>query len=166
MTASLPQLDARLDALRETMAGESPPPSVDRAIAAAVARAERDRRRARQPSALRRFDAWFAWPVALAASITLLSFVIRSVPPQTLADPDPTRAAVQDLPATASFMPLVPIAELERAGDALVVPARMSRMSLAQFGLPVNPARAADPIDTELLVRSDGAVLALRFVHE
>jgi hypothetical protein len=87
------------------------------------------------------------------------------VPPSSLADPDPARPAVQDLPVTASFMPLVPLAELERAGDAMIVPARMSRMSLAQFGLPVNPARAADAIDAEVLVRADGAVLALRFVH-
>jgi len=36
-------------------------------------------------------------------------------------------------------------------------------MTLAQFGLPVNPAQAADDIDTELLVRGDGAVLAVRF---
>ena len=38
-------------------------------------------------------------------------------------------------------------------------------MTLAQFGLPVNPARAVEAIDTELLVRRDGAVLALRFVN-
>jgi hypothetical protein len=38
-------------------------------------------------------------------------------------------------------------------------------MSLAQFGLPVDPARAADAIDAELLVRLDGAVLAVRFVN-
>jgi len=163
MTPPLPQLDARLAALRDAIADEAPPSSTDRAIAAAMARAARDG--PRKPGALRRFDAWFAWPLALAASITLLSFVIRAVPPQSLAEPGTAHAAVQDLPATASFMPLVPIAELERAGDALVVPARMSRMSLAQFGLPVNPARAADAIDTELLVRADGAVLALRFVH-
>ena len=166
MTPPLPQLDAHLAALREAIAAEAPPPSTDRAVAAAIARARRVRRAAgRMPAWLRRVDAWFAWPIALAASITLLSLVIRSVPPPSPADPDVVRGSVQDLPRTASFMPLVPLAELERAGDTLVVPARMSRMSLAQFGLPVNPARAADAIDTELLVRPDGAVLALRFTH-
>jgi hypothetical protein len=64
-----------------------------------------------------------------------------------------------------AFMPVVPVAEIERASDALVVPARMPRMSLAQFGLPVDPARADDAIDTELLVRRDGALLAYRFVN-
>lgn len=163
MTPPHPQLDARLAALRDAIADEAPPLSTDRAIAAAVARAARDG--TRKPGALRRFDAWFAWPLALAASITLLSLVIRTVPPSSLADPAPAGPAVQDLPVTASFMPLVPLAELERAGDAMIVPARMSRMSLAQFGLPVDPARAADAIDAEVLVRSDGAMLALRFVH-
>ena len=56
-------------------------------------------------------------------------------------------------------------AEIERTGDAYVMPARMPRMALAQFGLPVNPARAGEAIDTELLIRPDGAVLALRFVN-
>ncbi len=116
--------------------------------------------------AVRRFDAWLAWPLALAASIALLSLVMRSVPPEALADRPRARTPRQDRPATASFMPVVPLADIERAGDALVVPARMSRMTLAQLGLPVNPARAADAIDTELLVRRDGAVLALRFVTD
>jgi hypothetical protein len=166
MTPPLPQLDVRLAALRDSIVDEAPPPSTDRAIDAAIARADRAHRVAgRAPTLLRRFDAWLAWPIALAASITLLSLVIRSVPPESPAESDGRRATVQDLPRTASFMPVVPLAELERAGDALVVPARMSRMSLAEFGLPVNPARAADTIDTELLVRPDGAVLALRFAH-
>jgi hypothetical protein len=60
---------------------------------------------------------------------------------------------------------VVPIADIERAGDALVVPAKLPRTTLAQLGLPINPARAADTIDTELLVRRDGAVLAVRFVY-
>ena len=65
----------------------------------------------------------------------------------------------------AEFMPVVPIADIERAGDTMVVPARLPRMTLAQLGLPVNPARAADAIDTELLVRRDGSVLAVRFIY-
>ena len=63
------------------------------------------------------------------------------------------------------FMPVVPLADIERAGDALVVSARLPRTTLAQLGLPVDPARAAEAIDTELLVRRDGSVLAVRFVY-
>ena len=40
---------------------------------------------------------------------------------------------------SAMFMPVVPMSEIALTGDALVVPARLSRMTLAQFGLPVDP---------------------------
>jgi len=159
MTPPDPLLDARLAALRESLADARPPASVDRAVATAVHKAAR--RAARGP---RSPDAWIAWPVALAASIAAIAFVLRAMPPRPAPGSD-AESAQSAAPANASFMPLVPVAELERAGDALVVPARLSRMSLAQFGLPVNPARAADAIDAELLVRADGAVLALRFVQ-
>jgi len=62
------------------------------------------------------------------------------------------------------FLPVVPVSELARADDALVVSAQLSRMTLVQLGLPVDPAQAADLVDTELLVRPDGALLAVRFV--
>jgi hypothetical protein len=38
-------------------------------------------------------------------------------------------------------------------------------MSLAELGLPVDPGRAADGIDAELLVRGDGTLLAVRFAY-
>ena len=63
------------------------------------------------------------------------------------------------------FLPVVPVTELAQADDAWVVSAQLSRMTLAQLGLPVDPALAADVVDTELLVRPDGALLAVRFVH-
>jgi hypothetical protein len=162
MTVPLPQLEARLAALRESLSGAAPPPATDRAIAVAIARAQRAAGRGKARFGAHGFDAWIAWPVGLAAAITVLSFIVRSVPQEAGSGADPVGVTAAQ---AASFMPVVPIAELERAGDTLVVPARMSRMSLAQFGLPVNPARAADAIDTELLVRPDGAVLAVRFVN-
>jgi hypothetical protein len=162
MTSPLPQLDTRLAALRDSLAGAAPPPATDLAIAAAIARSTRAGRR-RGSSAAPRLDGWMAWPLGLAAVITVLSFVIRAVPAPVAADRG-GQPALQAAPA-ATFMPVVPMAELERASDALVIPARLSRLSLAQFGLPINPARAADAIDTELLVRPDGAVLAVRFIN-
>ena len=92
----------------------------------------------------------------------MLSFVVRTLPPEAvIGEPEPVVARGR---ATSS-LPVVPLADIERAGDAFVVPARLPRMTLAQLGLPVNPARAGDAIDTELLVRRDGAVLAVRFVY-
>jgi hypothetical protein len=150
-------LDERLAALKLELASVEPPPSTDRAIAAAIERATRRRARTLAPRALER---WLAWPVALAASIALVAVVVRPMLGGEAAAP-----SLEARAATPSFMPLVPVAEIERSSDAYVVPARVPRMALAQFGLPVNPARAGEAIDTELLVRPDGAVLALRFVN-
>ena len=148
-------LDRRFNALKESVADELPPAATDRAIAAAVARASRGARTAANG------ERWLAWPLALAATIAVLSFVVRSLPPEAVvADP---AAAIRT--SADEFLPVVPIADIERAGDALVVPARLPRTTLAQLGLPINPARAADAIDAELLVRRDGSVLAVRFVY-
>ena len=155
MIMSNDPLDRRLAALKDAVAAELPPTATDRAVATAVARARRTTR------AAARGDRWLAWPLALAASIAVLSLVVRSLPPEAVV-PD---AAVIAQAAGDEFMPVVPIADIESATDALVVPARLPRTTLAQLGLPINPARAADAIDTELLVRRDGSVLAVRFVY-
>jgi len=150
------ELDRQFAALKEAVADAMPPESTDRAVATAIARAQRSpRRKARPPG-----DRWLAWPLALAASIAVLSLIVRSLPPEAVVAEPTARAAGSD-----DFVPVVPIADIERAGDTLVVPAKLPRTTLAQLGLPINPARAADTIDTELLVRRDGAVLAVRFVY-
>ena len=146
-------LDRRFAALKDAVAGELPPPATDRAIAAAVSRA------ARSPRAAARGDRWLAWPLALAATIAVLSFVVRSLPPEAIVSEPALKASGDE------FLAVVPFADIESAGDALVVPARLPRTTLAQLGLPINPARAADAIDAELLVRRDGSVLAVRFVY-
>jgi len=150
------ELDRQFAALKESVADAMPPEATDRAVATAIARAQRSpRRKARPPG-----DRWLAWPLALAASMAVLSLIVRSLPPEAVVAEPTARAAGSD-----DFVPVVPIADIERAGDTLVVPAKLPRTTLAQLGLPINPARAADAIDTELLVRRDGAVLAVRFVY-
>ena len=154
MTSQHPELDRRLAALRDGAAAFEPPAGIDAAITAAV------RAAARATPRVRGRHTWIAWPLGLAAAIAALSFVVRSVAPVR-------DAPVDALPATArlQFTPVVPLAELAQTGDALVVPARVPRMTLAQLGVPVDPARADDAVDTELLVRRDGALLAYRFVN-
>lgn len=153
-------LDRYFAALQSVTAEALPPPATDRGIAAAIARAQRQA--PRTDARPRGSDRWLAWPLAVAASIALLSFVVRSLPHDAAVGAPPAATARS---SGNEFMPLVPLADIENASDALVVPARLPRMTLAQLGLPVNPARAADAIDTELLVRRDGSVLAVRFVY-
>lgn len=158
MTA--PLLDDRLRALSAALDDAAPPASVDRAIAAAIAaKARRPHRGASGPGILER---WLAWPVALAASIFAISFIVRQAPPQELV---PSLAADALREAAQTFMPIVAAEEIARAGDTYVMHARLPRMTLAQLGLPVNPELIGEAVETELLVRADGAVLALRFVH-
>jgi hypothetical protein len=149
-----PALDDHLRALAAVVAERGPPASVDRAIAAAIASRAR-RPRQEQDSAHR----WLAWPLALAASIFALSFVVRQSPPDNSLQPQALRAAAQ------AFVPVASAEEIARASDTYLLPARLPRMSLAQLGLPVDPQRIGEAVDAELLVRPDGAVLALRFVN-
>jgi hypothetical protein len=157
-TADPSDLDSRLADLRASFADSVPPAAVDVAVARAIERARRRRNR----SATRR-DAWLAWPLGLAAAIALIALVART-PGTHPKLPDATEQAASAA-ARAKFMPVVPIAEIERTSDAVLVPARVPRTALAEMGLPIDPARAAESIDAELLVRRDGALLAVRFVN-
>ena len=154
---TLPLLDDRLRALADVLADAVPPDHVDRAIAKAIAA------RTRRPTpAPRAFERWLAWPLALAASIFALSFVVRDAAPPAMA-PDVAAGTLQRM--ARSFVPIVPPDEIARARDAYVVAASLERTTLAELGMPVSPGRIGESIDAELLVRADGAVLALRFVH-
>ena len=148
-------LDARCAALRLASADALPPAETDRAIADAIARAAR-------PQAARARFRWPAWPVCAAfATAAAIALVMLRPLPTAVVD-DPLRAA--DSAADDAFVPVVPLADIERAGDALVVPARVPRTTLAELGFPVNPAHAADAVDAELLVRGDGSLLAVRLI--
>lgn len=147
-----PPLDTALADLREAVAGALPPPPVDAAIARAVARAQR--RRIRWSPR----DRWFAWPLALAATVLVVSLVLRTVPRV-----DIVPAAEAGGPP--AFLPLASPDQIAQAADAYVVPSRVPRAALAHLGLPVDPSRADEPVAAELLVRPDGAVLAFRLLR-
>jgi len=156
------ELDRQLASLRASVALTGPPERVDRAIAAAI---EADRDKKRMP--------WSRWRIARPAWLALSAAVAATLAIIVGVHYDPTRSPVLDVgtaPVAADsdrawFLPVVPVTELASADDALVVSAQLSRMTLAQLGLPVDPAQAADVVDTELLVRPNGALLAVRFVQ-
>jgi hypothetical protein len=150
-------LDARFASLRLASADAHPPATTDRAITDAIARARLSQRALHRTG----FE-WPAWPVwaGLATATAIVVVTLRPLPPTVVDDPLRMAAPMTD----DTFVPVVPLADIERAGDALVVPARVSRMTLAELGFPVNPARAADAVDAELLVRGDGSLLAVRLV--
>jgi hypothetical protein len=156
-------LDHRLAALRDASSTWEPPASVDAAVAAAIVRHRTAAPRATTRAPDRRS---LLWPLALAAAMAVLSFIVRSLPPT-----DEPRSVQSDAAAKSAdtarhaFTPVVSAAELRTVGEAIVVPTRVPLLTLAQFGLPIDPGRIDDTVDAELLVRRDGALLAYRFVN-
>ena len=148
--SDIPAIDRRLLELREAAQAWEPPASIDAALRARMARAP-------APRAAATPRHWIAWPLALAATLAVVSFVVRALLPV-----DADMAPAPSSSAAERFTLVVPLAELERVQDARIVPARVPRMTLAQWGVPVDPARAGDAVDAQLLVRRDGALLAWR----
>lgn len=152
-------LHRSLSALKAELATLRAPARVDRAIASAIARAERAKAR----SARGRWASMFAYglpaAVAAAATIAIVAWTLRASPPGE------TRAPAVALPASSEFIPVVPIADIASTRGAYVVSTPVPRTTLAELGLPINPARAAEPVASELLVRADGTVLAVRFLE-
>jgi hypothetical protein len=154
-------LDRTLAALKREVSNLKPPARVDRGIAAAIARA------ARVSSDRERSPRRFARPYQLAGSLmvaaSLLLFVWILRPPSSERDPHAGQAG--SVPAATDFIPVVPLADIVGTRGAYVVSTQMPRTMLSDFGLPISPVRAAEPVQSELLVRGDGTVLAVRFLE-
>lgn len=149
-------LDRQLEALRRELLTVEPPESVARAIGAA-ARAQRSK--GSRPSGRDWRQRWIALPLAIAAAVAVIAWTLRAQRgDESLAVPDVARP-----PLATEFIPVVPVGDIARDEGAYVVSTPMPRTMLAEFGLPVDPARAADTVSSELLVRRDGTVLAVRF---
>ena len=67
--------------------------------------------------------------------------------------------------APAQFIALTSMETIAAETAPQIVAAQMPRAALAGFGLPVDPARADQPVQTELLMSPRGVVLAVRFVE-
>jgi hypothetical protein len=153
-------LDRRLAALKEELARLDAPEDVGRRLDAAIAAAGQGKLRGAQRAGWRARESWLAWPLALAAAVGVITWTLRT--PRDSVPPEIPAVAV---PAATQFIPLVPVADIAQTRGAYVVSAPMPRTMLAELGLPVSPMRAAEPISSELLVRADGTVLAVRFLQ-
>jgi len=60
----------------------------------------------------------------------------------------------------------IPLLHGDVHSDSLeVVRVRLSRSTLQQFGLPMNPERADEPIDADVVLGEDGLPQAIRFIQ-
>lgn len=96
----------------------------------------------------------FGVPLAVAATLVLMAGT------QMLA---PVAPSSQQSAIATPFIALVTSEALATARAPVVVESQVARTALADYGLPVDPARVDEPVDAEFLVSRTGVVLAVRF---
>ena len=143
-------LDSRLAGLRAELDAVHAPDALEGALAERFRNANRKR-----PSL------WWMPPLALAATIGIASWMVRA--PHT---PLPKVAAV-DVPAAdpGPFLALRPLERIALEPGTTMVETQFPRALLADWGLPVAPDRADEPVRAELLYSPDGEALAIRLIH-
>jgi hypothetical protein len=144
-------LDLRLRELRAAMETVAAPPALDQALAA------RFRREHRKP----RPTLWWMPPLALAATVAVVSWMIRGPHvPANAAAANPV-AAEEAQP----FLALKPLERIAREPGTTIVASEFPRALLADWGLPVAPDRAGEPVRAEMLYSADGEALAIRLAN-
>lgn len=153
-------LDSWLVAARDRVAQRAPDPMIEQQLLARV------RERAalqtvavvcapakRRPAAAPWWRRWMIGvPVALAAALTVLLIATPMAP----VAPGVTVAATP-------FFALAGIEAIAAESAPVVVSSRVPRTALADYGLPVDPARVDEPVNAEFLMSRAGVVLAVRF---
>jgi hypothetical protein len=147
-------LDARLAELRRTLRSVSAPAALEGALAANF----------RRRNGSKRPNLWWLPPLALVATIALVSWMIRGPVP-------PMKASIQAAQAQANpaddtpFLALRPLERIALEPGTTVVTTEFPRALLADWGLPVAPDRAGEPVRAELLYSPDGEALAVRLIN-
>ena len=147
-------LDSRLDDVRRDLRLHAAPDALEAAL---VERFRRERRTATRPRL------WWVPPLALAATIALVSWMVRVpiaeapsasrlAPPAAEEDPGP-------------FLALKPLERIALEPSTTVVATEFPRALLADWGLPVSPDRAGEPVRAEMLYSADGEALAVRLIN-
>lgn len=114
--------------------------------------------RTRRVSAARPFVGWFRWfgPVLAAALAVVLVFAVVVLMP---AGSD-SAASVRT-----PFLALVTSEAIAAEPSAVIVSSQVSSATLADYGLPLDPARADRLIGAQFLMSPTGTVLAVRFTE-
>jgi hypothetical protein len=139
-------VDSRLATLRAGLETVHAPAGLEASLAASFRRTHRKR------PAL-----WWMPPLALAATIGVVSWMVRM-----------QQAAPQAVPAAEAdpgpFLALKPLERIALEPGARVVETEFPRALLADWGLPVAPDRAGEPVRAELLYSPEGEALAVRLI--
>jgi hypothetical protein len=145
-------LDLRLDAARRGLAQVAAPEALEAALVARF-------RVQRKPRARPGF--WWMPPLALAATIALVSWMVRGPAPVAH-----DGVVVQTTSADAGpFLALKPLERIALEPGTRLVTTEFPRALLADWGLPVAPDRAGEPVRAEMLYSADGEPLAVRLLQ-
>ena len=106
---------------------------------------------------------WWMPPLALAATVAIVSWMIRGpLPAMPQAARAPAAAVESD---HGPFLALKPLERIALEPGTTVVATEFPRALLADWGLPVSPDRAGEPVRAEMLYSADGEALAVRLIH-
>ena len=148
-------LDLKLDELKRELAATQTPAEME----ALLARRFRENRSA----ANHRPRLWWMPPLALAATVAVVSWIARAPLHTPLAEEH--AAALSDADA-GPFLALKPLDQIAlEPGRTFVRTTEFPRALLADWGLPVPPERAAEPVRAEMLYTVDGEPLAVRLLN-
>jgi hypothetical protein len=108
---------------------------------------------------------WWMPPLAMVATVAAVSWMVRNPALQAPADPAIEFFTVPAASGDAGpFLALKPLERIALEPQATVVATEFPRALLAQWGLPVAPERAAEPVRAEMLYSARGEPLALRIL--
>lgn len=145
-------LDLKLDELKRELGALSAPEALERAL---VARFGKTRPAASRPRL------WWMPPLALAATIALMSWVVRGPLPEPRAVASTAQTRESD---PGPFLALKPLERIALEPGTTMVATEFPRALLADWGLPVSPDRAGEPVRAEMLYSADGEPLAVRLL--
>ncbi len=143
-------LDSRLDDLKGELARRHAAPD---AVEAALLSRFRERRRSRP-------RLWWLPPLALAATVAFVSWMVRVPFAQR-----PVATPVSPAEDPGPFLALRPLERIALEPSTTLVSTEFPRALLAEWGLPVSPDRAAEPVRAEMLYSSEGEPLAVRLLE-
>jgi hypothetical protein len=150
-------LDLKLDELKRELSDTHAPDAMEAAL--------RKRFRKVKPVGAARPRLWWMPPIALAATIAVTSWMIRGPVPQgqdLVALAPPTTTLEGD---PGPFVALQPLDRIAAERSTRVVTTEFPRALLADWGLPVSPDRAGEPVRAEMLYSADGEPLAVRLLN-
>jgi hypothetical protein len=147
-------LALRLDEVRNELAAITAPQAMEAALAARF-RATR--------TAANRPRLWWMPPLALAATIAIVSWMIRG--PVPAGDDIVVLAGAAAERDAGPFLALRPLERIAKESGTTVVATEFPRALLASWGLPVSPDRAAEPVRAEMLYSAEGEPLAVRLLN-